>query len=183
MSETFNQRVQKVPWAEYQTAYGKAEGFGNRINALASENREIAMLASHDIWCSLCHQHAFVSSAAFPSYPFMVEILQEADDWLQVEILDILLGFSACLHPSTPFESEEDAIWRQQLYEDMRGDIPLFETFAKSCNEEIQQFAKDIVENLQAGTLVVPERREHLIIEKASSGWRSLLERMFRRSS
>ncbi len=60
---------------------------------LASSDHDAAMKATHALWCGLCHQHAYISSAALPAYPFILEVLDSANDDLAVEILDILLGF------------------------------------------------------------------------------------------
>lgn len=97
----------EIPWANYQTAYGSAAGdhvfggerwgnIGEQLRALASPDRATAMAASHHLWCCLCHQHAYVSSAAEPALPFILAVLDHADDELAIEIDDILRGFATC---------------------------------------------------------------------------------------
>jgi hypothetical protein len=100
--DNFEERLKRVDWSKYETAYGSASGtnewgsVGEQLLNLASQDDEKAMKATHHLWCGLCHQHAFVSSAALPALPFILEVLDSANESLALEILDILLGFAAC---------------------------------------------------------------------------------------
>ena len=100
------------------------------------------MDAANDLWCGLCHQHAYVSSAALPACDFLMLALREADDELKVELLDILLGFAACTGRSA------EADWEKQLREKLKADLPVFSGFLSSANEDISFFAGRIVEEL-----------------------------------
>ena len=99
LMKDIEQRINDIDWLQYQTAYGPAEATPGLLYTLASDDLNAALSASHDLWCSLCHQHAYLSSAALPSYPILFQILQQAKDELKIEILDILYGFTKCSHP------------------------------------------------------------------------------------
>ena len=82
-------------------------------------------------------------AAALPAYDFLMLALQEADDKLQVELLDIFLGFAVC---TARFSSE--AAWPRQLREKLKADLPIFTELIPSENEDISYFAGRIVEEL-----------------------------------
>ena len=90
----------------------------------------------------LCHQHAYVSSAALPAYDFLMLALREMDDELKVELLDIFLGFAAC----TGRSAETD--WERQLRDKLTSHLPVFAGLVSSENEDIAYFAGSIVESL-----------------------------------
>ncbi len=144
MTDSFYDRVVSVDWAGYQTAYGGAEEVGSQLLALNSANHQAAMDVSHDLWCGLCHQHAFVSSAALPACPFLVEFLGDACDTLKVEILDILLGFAICSMPDVTVTAAKDLKWRNALNAALANDIAIYKELASSENEEIVDFAERI---------------------------------------
>jgi hypothetical protein len=96
INETFIARCKAIPWQQYDTAYGDASPILDYLITLAHNDPSASHAASHSLWCSLCHQHAFVSPTAIPALPFIFEVLDCADDKLTIEILDILLGFACC---------------------------------------------------------------------------------------
>ena len=114
--------IDEIDWSQYETAYGNAAqdiphfqcgqtpSVPHSLWDLFSGNRERAMQATGGLWAGLCHQHAFVSSAALPAYDFLMLALQEMDDELKVELLDIFQGFAVC---TERFSS--DALWPRQI--------------------------------------------------------------------
>ena len=144
-----------VDWYRYETAYGNAAqdiphfqcgqtpSVPHSLEKLFSGNWNKAMQAASDLWAGLCHQHAYVSSAALPAYDFLILALQEADDKLKVELLDIFLGFAVC---TGRFSS--DALWPRQLRDKLTADLPIFAALAASEHEEVSDFAQDIVTEL-----------------------------------
>ena len=136
-------RVEAVDWDNLQTAYGPASNVPSLLIALGSSDQERALHASHLLWCSLCHQHAYVSSAALPALPFILEVLDSASEKLSIEILDILLGFARCTVYHDGFEA-----WESQLREDLLEERQCFERLAKHSNSEIADFATTILEEL-----------------------------------
>lgn len=147
--------IDGIDWSQYKTAYGNAAediphfqvgytpSVPSALKALFSGERERAMSASSDLWSGLCHQHAYVSSAALPAYDFLMLGLRELDDGLKVELLDIFLGFAVC---TARFST--DAQWPRQLREKLNADRPVFAALAQSENEEIAGFAERIIEEL-----------------------------------
>ena len=147
--------IEEIDWSQYETAYGNAArdtphfqagsipSVPRSLWALFSGDHEKAMDAASGLWAGLCHQHAYVSSAALPAYDFLMLGLKELDDELKVELLDIFLGFAVC---TARFSS--DAAWPRQLREKLKADLPVFTGLIPSDNEDISYFAERIVEEL-----------------------------------
>jgi len=154
-TEELDKKLAEVDWSQYETAYGNAArevphfqcgstpSVPRSLRALFSGDHKAAMDASGDLWAGLCHQHAFVSSAALPAYDFLMTGLKELDDALKVELLDIFLGFAAC---TARFST--DALWPRQLRDKLKADLPVFQSLISSENEDISDFSERIVEEL-----------------------------------
>ena len=96
--------IDEIDWPQYETAYGNAAqdiphfqcgqtpSVPHSLEKLFSGNWNKAMQAASDLWAGLCHQHAYISSAALPACGFLMIALRELDDELKVELLDIFLG-------------------------------------------------------------------------------------------
>ena len=74
LASDFVDRVAAVKWQDYETAYGNAAVVERQLRNLVSSDHDTAMTATHDLWCGLCHQHAYVSSAALPACPLLLEV-------------------------------------------------------------------------------------------------------------
>ena len=147
--------IDEIDWSQYETAYGNAAqdiphfqagkipSVPHSLWELFSGDRNRAMRAANNLWAGLCHQHAYISSAALPAYDFLMIALRELDDELKVELLDIFQGFAAC---TERFSS--DAPWPRQLQEKLKADLPIFTALSGSENEDIAYFAGSIVESL-----------------------------------
>jgi len=142
----YKRRLDNIDWTLFQTAYGRADNVPTELLRLASSDHSTAMEATHKLWCGLCHQHAYISSAALPALPFILDVLNSANDELTVEILDILTGFAVCstLGPNGASPNE----WERNLRGMLRIELPRFTVLMKHDNEEIAGFAERIVENL-----------------------------------
>jgi hypothetical protein len=147
VTDSFRQRLEVIDWRNYGTAYGPAVKVPAQLMQLASGEHKAAMAASHDLWCGLCHQHAYVSSAALPALPFLLETLDHADEPLTVEILDILLGFAVCTGPQLVKNAH---MWAAQLREELRRETPRVQILSLHPNEEIADFSGRITEELAA---------------------------------
>jgi len=133
-----------VDWRLVETAYGSAQNVPALLARLAGADHAAAMAASHDLWCALCHQHAYVSSAALPALPALISALDQANEDLAVEILDILKGFAVC----TSLTAKNEA-WMNMLRTRLQEQRPRFLVLAQSKNELIAGFAFDIADNLR----------------------------------
>lgn len=145
--------INSIKWSNFNTAYGKADEVAIFLTNLFSGDKKIAMDATHDLWCGLCHQHAYISNAALPSYDFLKTALLSLDDELKIEIMDILRGFSCCTstkYYKTSNKSPEN--WEKELREKMLTDINIFKNLKNHSDEFISGFASDIVEDLMADT-------------------------------
>lgn len=154
------QQMISIDWSQYETAYGNAakdvpyqvphgdsRGFMPKVEQalldLFAEERETALQASHDLWCELCHQHAYLSSAALPAFDFLFYALTHLGIELQVELLDIFYGFAACSS-----NSDAPGSWRGQLRAKLMEQKMYFQQLAGCPEEEIAAFAELIVEAL-----------------------------------
>jgi hypothetical protein len=144
-------RLAAVPWDFLGTAYGRATRTPDQLMDLLDDDWETAFQASHDLWCSLCHQHAYVSSAALPALPFLLEALELGDDRLAVEILDILAGFAICTAPPSrtgPFATPSDSVWAVELRRRLQEERSRFEALRESAEGEVAEFADWVLEAL-----------------------------------
>lgn len=145
MKRTLEERLADIDWVSFETAYGPAHGVPDQLAALSSGNRDAARKASHDLWCGLCHQHAYVSSAALPALPFLLDALESATGDLAIEILDILLGFATCTRDAPAAGAEA---WEGRLRQGLKDRIDVFRRFAAAPDEEIADFARTIMKSL-----------------------------------
>lgn len=144
------EKIDAINWADFYTAYGNAESaIPYYLTNLFSGDAKIAMDATHQLWCSLCHQHAYISTAALPSYDILKVGLLQLDDKLKVELLDIFQGFSTCTSDRY-FESVKrvPSKWEHELRQKLLSDLTLFEDLTKHIDEEIASFSSNIVEDL-----------------------------------
>lgn len=151
--------VSAVDWSNYETAYGNAAedipytvpAGGSRsympkveqsLAGLFSDDKKTALQASHDLWCGLCHQHAFLSSSALPAFDILLYALQNLSDDIKVELLDIFYGFAACTARGGL------NAWEEQLRYKLIAHRQLFQAFTGHPNEDIAAFAGLIVDLL-----------------------------------
>jgi len=137
----FQQRVDAIDWAQFHTAYGVATSVPLQLARVAGQSHDDAMEASHELWCGLCHQHAYVSSAALPACRFLFEVFDSAGRDLRVELLDIFRGFAVCTRPD-----HDPADWALELRAIMWRRLSMFKDLCQHDDEEISGFCEDIVE-------------------------------------
>ncbi len=135
VDEAFRIRLAAIEWAKWETAHGSAVNVRKQLECLCfapdeSERQD----AAHALWCGLCHQHAYVSAASLPALPFLLEILDIADDGTAVEILDILAGFAWWTRPEQPETLPE---WANELRKCIAAELPRFRDLAGHVNEVI----------------------------------------------
>ena len=137
-------QVDKVDWTKYSSAYGVAtKTIPYYLKNLFCVDNEIAMRATHQLWCSLCHQQAYISTAALPAYDILKLGLETLNDQLKLELLDIFKGFAVCIFLNSPESKLED--WEVELKQKLTVDIEVFSAYKQSSNEDIAYFATTIV--------------------------------------
>lgn len=141
-TSALRQKLKDIPWEAFSTAYGNAFDVPLEIESLFSLDFSIAKEASHKLWCGLCHQHAYVSSAALPALPFLLLALNQASDGLKIEILDIVAG----LAKFSKLQLSEN--WAFKLREELVKEMQLFEILSKSENADVAEFAGWVCEEL-----------------------------------
>ena len=109
-----------------------------QLLSLLSPNPDVWRPAANDLWGSLCHQHAYVSSAAVPALPFLLDALKDANDELAVEILDILVGFAVCTLP----ERDDRPSWAEELRVGLEDAKPIVQGLTKDRSEDVSDFAQ-----------------------------------------
>ena len=157
--EEIRKAILAINWDDYETAYGNAaedipyyisigdsRGCTPKVACslmdLFSDDEKTALQASHDLWCGLCHQHAYVSSAALPAFDILFYGLINLSDPLKVEILDIFYGFAVCTSCGSL------NTWQGRLRSKLEEKRSYFQSLMKYQNEDIRSFAELIVEEL-----------------------------------
>ncbi|HSH02981.1 MAG TPA: hypothetical protein VLL52_10720 [Anaerolineae bacterium] len=141
------QAINQVAWVEFRTAYSDASPIPVKLEALLLGDLDSALNAAGELWASLCHQHAYLSSAALPAYPFLRLALEYGPIVLQIEILDIFRGFATV-------ELKEFGIdkvaWHEALASRMRADIELFKKMLLVEDDDglVRYFAEEILKKL-----------------------------------
>ena len=148
-----------VNWSD--STFGNAEEIAANLRDLFSGDTELAMKAAHELWCSLSHQHSYITSAAVPAYDFLMMGLSQLDDSLKVEILDILVGFAVCTSDAFYDVSKRKPLdWEIELKNKLTGDIQTFKDLSLHGDESISYFAGRVVSYLDnEPTVDVPLRR------------------------
>ncbi len=141
----FDRRLCAVEWETYETAYGPATTVPRLLKALRFGSPAESESASHELWCGLCHQHAYISNAALPAYEFLLEALNCCSKTLEIELLDIFLGFAVCSRSSMP---DTDTVLYRKIRERLVRDRAVFERF--SLVDDDDEFASRILEELAA---------------------------------
>lgn len=143
--------IHLINWADFETAYGKADKVPNYLTNLFSGDKKLAMDATHELWCGLCHQHAYISNAALPSYNYIKNGFITLDDELKVELLDIIKGFAYCTtqeyYKATKAQMQS---WENELRKKLIADLNIFKQLSTNNEELISVFAQDIVGFLTA---------------------------------
>lgn len=132
--------IDSIPWQEFDTAYEAPESVPLDLKLLMFGDQKQALKASHHLWCGLCHQHAYLSSAAEPAFPYLMLALRESGDLVKIDILDILLGFVRFQQPDINFT--------QRILNAIVEQRPEIEKLKDSSNEEVADFADSVCEAL-----------------------------------
>ena len=147
-SELF-QRLQLIDWSNYETAYGPAVNVPKQLSQLLSHDRKERLSASHLLWCGLCHQHANISSAALPAWPYIFEAFSSADDQLMAEILDIVWGFVQ--HTGhREFACDKHGHWHFELRQQIRQDMAPYAALVDHKHSHIARFSTLIFDDLRS---------------------------------
>lgn len=143
----WDSRVRAVRWSDWETASGRADAVEEQLIALRSELPK-ALAATHELWAGLCHQHAYLSSAALPALPFLLEVLDQAPETLTIELLDILVGFAELTAPGV---ASGPPSWAVELRVHLEAAHRTFDALALHPNSEISDLAGRAVAALAAG--------------------------------
>ena len=136
--------IDLIEWSKYETAYGIANKVPDQLKKLYSSNRKEQLNATHDLWCGLCHQHAYISSASLPAYPFLKKVLTNANEELMIELLDIFAGFAICSAVQHP---EGHGLLQTDMRKLLNMDFDFFKEIEKIEGEE--GFAELITEQIE----------------------------------
>lgn len=156
------ERVNAIDWTVFETAYGNAasehkftngdektaERWGSiadQLLQLSSTDGRVALEASHHLWCCLSHQHAYAASAALPALPFLLHVLDDANDALAIELLDILRGLTTAARGGF---AKPAGAWIEDLWNALVAERSRFEALAHHANEGVAGQASAIVEEL-----------------------------------
>ncbi len=148
IDEQILKQIDDIDWGNFETAYGNAEKtIPTYLKNIYCEDAKIALKAAHQLWCSLCHQHAYISSASLPAYEIIRNRLIECNEKLKIELLDIIFGFASCSNHKT------DDIKYQELLSKMTikivNDKGIFEKYTQNQNDDVKEFAELITEQIK----------------------------------
>jgi hypothetical protein len=152
----YEQHLDAIRWADFDTAYGAAVDVPRQLKMLAGSDRQAALDATHELWCGLCHQHVQVGSAALPALPFLLEVLDQADPQISIELLDILQGLALGVNRrrlehyqrSIGREPPREESWRTELRAALLAEVPRFQKLVASADEDLAGYATTILEEL-----------------------------------
>ena len=148
MDKKILNQIDEIKWENFETAYGNAKDTTpNYLKDIYSSDEKIAMQATHHLWCSLCHQHAYISSASLPAYEIIKNRLIECEDKLKIELLDIMYGFAACSNHKTEYEEYNNLTTKMKSK--LLKDKAIFQELSTHNDEEIKDFAESILEELE----------------------------------
>lgn len=148
MASEYPERVRAIDWAALESAYGSARDVGQWLIDLKSPDWETAFQASHMLWCSLCHQHAYISPAAVEALPFLFEVGKSASERLLVELLDIFCGFASC--SASPEGGRPPGAWVAVVREGLKRELAWFRSLESLRDEDGAAFASSVVESLNS---------------------------------
>jgi len=115
---------------------------------LASAYHANAYTASSDLHDSFVHQDVQLHTAALPALPFILEVLDRADDTLTWGIVDILYGMAKGTKPDF-WKNGDVPSWALQLRQALQAELPRFLKMKDSgANEDIRDCASCIVDFL-----------------------------------
>jgi hypothetical protein len=141
--------IDKISWQGFGTAYGNTRNtIPYYLKNLFCSDLEVAKGAAHQLWCSLCHQHAFISSAALPSYDILKTGLLVLHDDLKFEILDIFVGFAFCMSQEYITKPNELVDWEKELQQKLINDRRLFNELSIHNDEDISRLAQELCSQL-----------------------------------
>lgn len=137
--------INSIRWRDFDTAYGDAEDVPKLLIDLYSPIPAKWRKAANSLWAGLCHDHAYVSSAACPATPVLLGCLKSFDEEHCVEILDILVGIS-CGRDSNGSYPE----WLHRTKNILFQDRSTFLHLSEHPNEDIADFSGRVLTCLDA---------------------------------
>lgn len=169
--------VLAIRWSTFQTAHGSARWVPLWLVVFRFGPRWWAARAGHRLWCSLCHQHAYVSSAALPAAPFIIDVLARPQPTVVEEALDILLGFLRCTDPTLV----GSASWHSELRSLVLGVVPTVHRLAESGHSAVADMARSLL--AEAGGAWLADARGEVghASHSDASGTRGILWALVRR--
>ncbi|WP_435263825.1 hypothetical protein [Tenacibaculum sp. nBUS_03] len=148
IDEQILKQINDIDWENFETAYGNAHRtIPNYLKSIYCEDIKIALEATHQLWCSLCHQHAYISSASLPAYEIIRNRLIGCNEKLKVELLDIMLGFASCAKDKTDDKKYNELISQMKIK--IVKDKGIFEKYTQNQNDDIKEFAELITEQIK----------------------------------
>jgi hypothetical protein len=138
--DKLTREINTIDWMTFDTAYENPQTVPVDLKLLLFGDEDQAIHAIDRLSASLCHQHAYLSSAAEPALPFLIEAVQRSDERMKVHILDILLGFVSCHDPELPFTN--------RILEGISAERPILEILRNSEREDLAEFAEMVCEAL-----------------------------------
>ena len=146
MAQALWMRLRDVAWSDYSTSEGNGERIPRLLQDISSRKNSRAIKASHILWRTLCSDT--IRSAAEPTTPFLIELLQQAQAEVQFEIIDILKSFSIKL---APLDNKSD--WQQATWNSMAKSLPILRKLHRSGSADLKISLEQLIELLQTNSI------------------------------
>ena len=137
-------RLRQTRWGRLQTAYGSARCVPCWLLQLKHGDGRRAQRAGDRLLNALCHGYAYVSTAALPAAPFVVEALDCGEPLARETALDLLRGF---LWGTEPGRSDLEE-WHGELRAMTLAALPRVRELTKDVDHEVARTARLLLQEL-----------------------------------
>ena len=163
MNETIDdlkKEIDKINWLQYDETYNRTgEKIAVYLKDLLCGNDSAKLEAINMLHTSVCHQDIAVTTAALPSYNFLIYALLNFDDHVKTELLQMLSAFAMCISDDAdtikanyPIDVANDIILNNiRLREKFIADLEIFRNFISHPSKDIARFSGEICEYMMGG--------------------------------
>lgn len=144
-------QIKAVDWSLYETAYGNAAyvqrgsipNMETILTMLFSSDSAEVLVGAGWLESCLCHQHVYLSSAAYPSCSFLLYALEILDEDLIEEVLFTILGFLLLIPKDQPEQT-----WQGEIRKMIKAKEKRIAELTKSKAGLNSEYAEEILREM-----------------------------------
>ena len=144
-------QIKAVDWSLYETAYGNAAyvqrgsipNMETILMSLFSSDRVEAIEGANWLESCLCHQHVYLSSAAYPACSILLYAIKTLDEDRLEEVLFTILGFLILIPKDQPEQT-----WQGKMRKMIKAEEKRFVELTKSKIGLNSEYAEDILREM-----------------------------------